>query len=186
MNWYSRISYLNDPNEFYFKDNTGIEDIQKLKNSLCVCSFSKNNNSILMWSHYTDNHYGVCLEWDFDVEKYKGAFFEVQYSDEINVIDKVERTNSGHLHLNINTNGKFMNTKFKEWSYEEEIRMIRVEENPELKGLYGEFPGELVAIYFGIKVSTEDIELVKANSRHFEKIKFYKVVFNPIANFIEI
>ncbi|MBK7525892.1 MAG: DUF2971 domain-containing protein [Saprospiraceae bacterium] len=28
-----------------------------------VCSFTTNNNNILMWSHYANNHKGICLEF---------------------------------------------------------------------------------------------------------------------------
>nr|WP_312983761.1 DUF2971 domain-containing protein [Clostridioides sp.] len=38
--------------------------IINLKNSYGIASFSENNNSILMWSHYANNHSGLCFEYD--------------------------------------------------------------------------------------------------------------------------
>lgn len=178
MNWYSRIDQLNDPYEFYFVDNTGTGIYETFKKKLCVCCFSKNMNSILMWSHYADNHRGVCLEWDFDTEKNKGSFIEMEYNNAITIMDEVKWTNTGHLSLNVETNGKFLKTKFKTWEHEEEIRMIRIEDDLKLKGNYGDFPGELIAIHFGRNASVEDIELVKANAKHLDNIKFDKVDLN--------
>lgn len=178
MNWYSRIDQLNDPYEFYLVDNTGTDVYETFKKTLCVCCFSKNMNSILMWSHYADNHRGVCLEWDFDTEKNKGNLIEIEYNNIITVVDEVERMNSGHLSLNVTTNGKFMKTKFQTWEHEEEIRMIRIEEDLKLKGTYSNFPGDLKAIHFGRNASIEDIELVKANTKHLKDVKFDRVDLN--------
>lgn len=178
MNWYSRIDQLNDPYEFYLVDNTGTEVYEAFKKTLCVCCFSKNMNSILMWSHYADNHRGVCLEWDCGIEKNKGSLFEMEYNNIITIVNDVERTSSGHLSLNVTTNGRFMKTKFQTWEHEEEIRMIHIEEDLRLKGKYGEFPGELTAIHFGRNASIEDIELVKANAKHLKDVKFDRVDLN--------
>lgn len=176
-NWYSRIDQLNDPYELYFIDKTGTSVYEDFKRTLCLCCFSKNMNSILMWSHYADNHKGVCLEWDFDNDKNKGGFYEVEYENNIITLNEVE-LNRGYLSLNVNTNGKFLKTKFQTWEHEEEIRMIRYEDDLKLKGNYGNFPGELTAIYFGRNTSADDIELVKLNTQHLRNIKFYKVDLN--------
>jgi len=34
------------------------------KDSLKVCSFSGTQYSIIMWSHYADQHRGFCIEYD--------------------------------------------------------------------------------------------------------------------------
>src|SRR5688572_22338080 len=90
-NWYSRIKYLNDPFELFFNDKTGTEDYKLFKESICVCSFSKNRNEILMWSHYTYNHEGVCLEFEIDEDAWKGGYFEISYNNEIDTVEQVER-----------------------------------------------------------------------------------------------
>lgn len=41
-----------------------------------VCCFSLDPKSILMWSHYSDNHKGVCLKFDRlkDMECFRGSY----------------------------------------------------------------------------------------------------------------
>ncbi|MEO8148309.1 MAG: DUF2971 domain-containing protein [Bacteroidia bacterium] len=135
-------------------------------------------SEILMWSHYADNHKGVCIEWDIDESKNKGSYFEIKYNNDISVLNEIELHNSGHLRLNSNTNGKFMYSKFKNWEYEEEIRIIKIEEDLNKKGVYGDFSGELTAIYFGKNSTDDDIELVKLSSAHLNNIKYFKVDLN--------
>ena len=43
---------------------------EKIKQSLLVACFSLKNDSILMWSHYADNHKGACIEFEIDDDKY--------------------------------------------------------------------------------------------------------------------
>ena len=38
---------------------------QRYKKGLKVCSFTEVNDSIIMWSHYGDQHRGFCIEYDF-------------------------------------------------------------------------------------------------------------------------
>ena len=40
------------------------EDIDRALNDIGVCCFSKTEKSILMWSHYSKYHEGICLEFD--------------------------------------------------------------------------------------------------------------------------
>ena len=62
------------------------------RNSTWLCSLSKVNDSILMWSHYCYNHKGVCIGLDldkvmesvppmFDVMYIKPLVLDVQYKD---------------------------------------------------------------------------------------------------------
>jgi hypothetical protein len=175
QNWYSRIEYLNDPFELFFNDKTGTEVFKLFKKSICICSFSKNRNEILMWSHYSENHTGICLEYEFDQEVNKGSFFEIEYCNEILTIEKVDFLDSGHLSLNIKTNGKFITQKFKTWEYEQEIRTIRLDSDYNVKGISGKFLGELTGIYFGKNSSPNDIQRIKLNTRHYKNLKYYKV-----------
>jgi hypothetical protein len=184
-NWYSRIKDLNDPYEMFFKDNTESDIYNDLIKTFCVCSFSKNRNEILMWSHYADNHKGICLEWEVTGD-WEHALIEIEYFDDITIIDSIKRSNSGHLSLNVNTNAKFLKQKFSNWKYEDEVRVIRIEDDLNKKGIYGEYPGELSAIYFGKNSSEEDIELVKLNSNHIKDLKYYKVDLDIESMKIEI
>lgn len=177
-NWYGKLSNLNDPHECFIIDDTGTDIYKNLISTLCVCCFSKNMDEILMWSHYADSHKGVCLEWEVDEDKVKGQLFDMKYENVITTLDKVERTPTGHLSLNIETNGKFIIQKFKNWKYEEELRTYIICEDNLKKGESKSFLGELAAIYFGKNSSNDNIELIKHNTQHIDNLKYKKVDIN--------
>ena len=67
----------------------------RLRERTWICSLSKINDSLLMWSHYANNHKGICVELNMaHVIKYldgrygtivHNAGVEVQYK---NIIEK--------------------------------------------------------------------------------------------------
>jgi hypothetical protein len=175
MNWYSKLSYLNDPHECFFIDNTGTSIYKNFISTLCVCCFSKNMDNLLMWSHYADSHRGVCLEWEVDEKQVERLLHNVKYENNLTIINKVERYESGHLLLDSNTNAKFLLQKFKVWEYEEELRVYRICENIYKKGELNPYLGNLTRIFFGKNANTLDIELVKHNVRHISNIEFKNV-----------
>jgi hypothetical protein len=176
MNWYSRFHLLNDPYDSFVADKTEGTVYLNFKSTLCICCFAKNMSEILMWSHYADNHRGVCLEWDLD-ESNRDRIFTIEYANRIDTLDKVELTASGELSLNVKSNAKFLTTKFATWSYEEEVRIILIEQDLRKNGKYEAFPGQLRAIYFGKNASQDDIDLVKHNSEKL-RIKYFQVGLN--------
>jgi len=144
-------------------------------------------DEILMWSHYANNHKGVCLEFEiFDEEIIKGQLLDINYDDNISSIDTVERLPLGHLSLNITANGKFLKTKFKNWSYEQELRTYVLDEDVNSNGKAKPFLGRLTAIYFGRNSSLPNVELVKTNSAHLGKVKYYSVELNTTTMKMEI
>ncbi len=105
--------------------------IYTLLNPLKIACFSEVNDSILMWSHYTDNHKGFCVEYDFNKINdiniindlypvfYKKSLFDIadiffkSYTKK--EIDKLEFLSP-------------ILTKNKEWAYEKEWRYISSED----------------------------------------------------------
>lgn len=176
-NWYSKLHLLNDPFECFLMDNTKTDVFKNWIPTLSVCCFSKNNNNILMWSHYANDHKGVCLEFDVpdDDKDLKKDLIEVVYNNELTVIDNIKRDEKGHVKIRMDTDGKFLKTKFKHWEYEEELRKyIKCkEENKSGKEEY--YIGNLTAIYFGKNTSNDDIGLVKHNSKHINSLNYYQV-----------
>lgn len=84
-----------------------------------IFSLSRNWDSILMWSHYSDHHRGFCV--GFDMEKLKqlnafGAGSFISYSDEFPQIDPLD--------YNDNAMFKEIATKASNWSYEDEYRLL--------------------------------------------------------------
>jgi hypothetical protein len=174
-NWYSKLHLLNDPFECFFIDNTNTRIYTDFISTLATCCFSKNMNEILMWSHYANNHKGLCLEFEIEEEILKEQLLNVDYSNTTTLLDEVKTTKTGHLDLNISANGKFLWTKFENWGYEEELRTYVFCDELDIDGKEKPFLGELTAIYFGKNSNTEDIELIKHNSTHFDSLKYFKV-----------
>ena len=175
-NWYSKLLYLNDPYEAFFEDNTKTEVYKSFKEKLCICSFSKNREEILMWSHYGDEHRGVSLEFDcIEDNEFKSSTFHINYDNKISSIQEVELTKTGHLSLNVTSNGKWLTQKLETWEYEDEARKIAIEDDNDLKGVAKDFPGKLTAIYFGVNTSQFDIDLVKNITKEYIGLKYYRV-----------
>lgn len=92
------------------------------KNSGVVC-LSEVNDSILMWSHYAQNHTGICIEFQRTPESPLGdpeICSPVQYSSKYPVID------IGKMLLNRDgqTLDLMMRYKADCWAYEKEWRVI--------------------------------------------------------------
>lgn len=55
------------------------ERLSEHLNTFGICCLSKTCTSDLMWTHYADNHRGVCLEFDLGVLASKGWVHNVVY-----------------------------------------------------------------------------------------------------------
>ncbi|EIO5870432.1 DUF2971 domain-containing protein [Vibrio parahaemolyticus] len=104
---------LNDPIEMPAISKIGSEHL--IDSDYRVCSFSKNQNSMLMWSHYTENHQGIMVEYQF------GSGIPNACG-----IGSVKYTNGEKRKIEQDQYifNQYLLTKNKEWSYEEEVRLI--------------------------------------------------------------
>ena len=91
------------------------------KNQRVLC-LSKNNDKILMWSHYAQNHAGVVIGFDKNYKFIKNAR-EVKYSENL---QKIEGRILKDLHSSNNqTRNEYIAlflTKYIDWQYENEVR----------------------------------------------------------------
>lgn len=144
--------------------------INKIKRA-SVCCFSFTPNNLLMWSHYANKHYGVCLIFDnlvenkfTDIPDSRLTTVPVNYKpfDEINYFEnKFEGIR--------NLFGK----KSIEWEYENEYRIVILE--PE--GIVKFKPEFLTGIIFGLKVSDEEIDNFISNcKRKYLNLSFKRAV----------
>jgi len=127
---------------------------------------SQHNDSILMWSHYSEDHKGYCLEFEAtDQTPMFGAAQSVTYSDKYPVIDVIRTPNEEQIDL------VFL-TKFSEWKYEQEWRIIDHEIGP---GTH-EYPKELLkGVVFGMNMPEADkVRIRDWVSRRGHRIKFYQ------------
>ncbi|MFH1673288.1 MAG: DUF2971 domain-containing protein [Pseudomonadota bacterium] len=87
-----------------------------------VLCLSEKNDDILMWSHYSDAHRGICLQ--FDLSK-KGTLFwealKVIYQEEYPVVNVMDMGNPEEFR-------KALLTKSNHWQYEQEWRILKTEQ----------------------------------------------------------
>ena len=108
-------------------------DALNLRNDTWLCSLSKINDSLLMWSHYCYNHKGICIGLDIDkvlesVPPMFGTIYfeplvlDVQYQD---IIERPNAYNSANDRLSYQ-----WGTKAKDWEYEQEVRLVMPNPSP--------------------------------------------------------
>lgn len=102
-------------------------DALNKRNETWLCSLSKINDSLLMWSHYCYNHKGVCIGLDLDkvLESVPPMFGEIYLEPlvlDVQYTDIIERPSGYPLSSEI-----FYyqwKTKAKDWEYEQEVRLV--------------------------------------------------------------
>lgn len=161
-------NYENDPLLSTFINLTKHKTVwnaasETLKNVKITC-FSEKKHNLLMWSHYSRNHTGLCLE--FDTKKL--ISWTAKFLPKSPVFLKV---NYNILRENIMHSGKFDNnelftwlkTKSKDWEYEEEIRLVWLETE---KGVDRRLPTDILKhVYIGNRMKENEqnqiVELCK-------------------------
>lgn len=175
-------------------------DALNWRNDTWLCSLSKVNNSILMWSHYCWNHSGICVGLDLDkvmdvvpdmfgTTFLKLLVFDVKYQDLIERPDAYYYDEPPMYYQ--------WRTKAKEWEYEQEVRLIVKNPNP----AYAAFTSEQAkqkkkewdwkeihhylplngdcfeSIYFGVKIDSKEKEKIinYARTKLTPDIKLYQM-----------
>ena len=175
-------------------------DALNLRNDTWLCSLSKVNNSLLMWSHYCYNHKGVCIGLDIDkvmesVPQMFGTIYLEPLILDVQYQDIIERPNAYHT-----TKDLFSyqwRTKAKEWEYEQEVRLVvpspyaayaaftpqQAEQNKEIwdwREIHHYMPlkGECFeSIYFGVNIDEQEKEKI---------IQFVRKKLNPHINLYQM
>lgn len=121
--------------------------VQEIHNKKGVLSLSSVNNNILMWSHYSDNHKGICFgfEWDEGEEifgQYKKVRYQTHYDDVWSWLNTDEEIVK-----------KIIYNKSIDWNYEKEYRII----TKKIKAVkFAKI--NLKEIIFGCKTPQKDID----------------------------
>jgi len=153
--------WRNKPFDWHELVNTSISS--KI-NSYGVCCFAGSNDNILMWSHYTDSHKGICIKFDLLADL---NFFllplKIKYKKDYQIYN--------HLKDSTKIIECLFQTKSECWSYENEFRVIKPE-----KGNYKFHKSALVEICFGCNTTYENIQEFKAllNENNFNHVKLTK------------
>lgn len=175
-------------------------DALNLRNSTWLCSLSKTNDSLLMWSHYCYNHKGVCIGLDIDrVIKSVPPMFGTTYVEplvlDVQYKDIIERPNGYQYSKDIFSYQ--WRTKAKEWEYEQEVRLVI----PNPSGLYASLTPQQTnqdkefwdgreirhymplkaecfeSIYFGVNIEQEEKEKI---------VQYVRKKLNPQINLYQM
>ena len=142
-----------------------------------VCCFSETNLSMLMWSHYADNHKGVCIEFEFPENSLeKSELSQVNYSNEFPkfTFDDYRGFSKQDVQNKIR---QLITVKAKDWEYEKEWRLIHDEKNT----LYPKtlkIKSVLLSVRGDQKVKNEIFGLLKGHSCSFGQAELEYNTFN--------
>ena len=123
-----------------------IQEVKKMtlefQDYVRIACFSEVKDSILMWSHYSDNHRGYCLQYDTQklLDNSEKLFLPIVYSKLRYEASMCLATRNRNIALNP------VLFKATEWHYEKEWRMFAVNEN---SNIYANLKGSISAIYLG-------------------------------------
>lgn len=154
-----------------------------------ICSFSldlcEHTSASVQWSHYADEHRGVCLLYRFPesfinapVNKVIGVD-KVIYKDNhlTNWLINDAPTEQNKFLVGLATN--YFLTKSPAWKYEKEVRLVRQE-----PGFLNIPWGFLEQVCFGLNTPQTDIELVKKMAiEHCGCKKFCRIIRDEESDF---
>lgn len=136
-----------------------------------ICCFSEEYNNPLLWSHYGDQHRGICIGYTLD-RRPRPELKRVRYGGDRTITTRlleqalVEKDADAIAQLDANV----LLRKAPEWAYEKEWRLIGS------TGLQ-ESPLKLAEIIFGFRCSAAvQHTLMKALEGRADPIQFYEIV----------
>lgn len=154
--WCSDFTKLNDPMEGSYNPTTVlkgkrdykriVEAILNQKVNVGIAAFSEVKHSDLMWTHYTDNHCGICVCYRaqrmFDRLPKNVHFVRVGYSDAPPLISSKEAQKQA------SATRKIFSQKKVGWQYEREWRVLAEKGKVILKD-----PNCIWAVYMGTRIN---------------------------------
>jgi len=168
---------LNDPMEGFFRyyqEQHSLDAIRQLvdgKDSYGVCCFSKFYRNPLMWTHYANNHKGICIEVDANIKRDDKVSLEpIDYCRRIpDLVSPSEQTLGAK---------EILSKKIKIWEYEREIRAFCDGKGNKLT------VGKITRVILGVRIEDSMKTAVRDCARSSFLVVETKVNFNT--NRIEI
>lgn len=151
---FSAWNEMNDPMEGFFRyydqEHTENEMNQIIdeKSLIKICCFSMDPDDMLLWSHYSNNHKGVCIEVDTDSSVSEGvSFTPVRYKNDIQFLKNPDGS--------LREVKSLLSYKLTPWVYEQEIRAFiqGAAQNTKV--------GTITRVIVGINASDETKEMVE-------------------------
>lgn len=124
-------------------------DIHHNRDNIGILSLSAVCNSVLMWSHYSAKHRGMCIELNVPVTD---SLHGINYSNEM------PKYTLHDLLIQPNPNAvmRLFTTKHADWHYENEYRIVL-----DRGDILHDLPGPVTAIVFGLRTPSEDEAVVR-------------------------
>lgn len=128
------LDNLNDPFELRavaIRDQSRRKEYGSYRDSLGtafgVLCFSRHWANPVQWSHYADNHRGVCLGFDVESTLVHPIIYRLRPYDEavLNGIETMSEADARGVLL------KLMTTKYSHWRYEKEVRAFASLDDPD-------------------------------------------------------
>ncbi|CAB3753577.1 DUF2971 domain-containing protein [Paraburkholderia humisilvae] len=165
--------------EQFCRDGKFFEMWEKLFKQVGVCSFSLNLYNSLMWSHYADEHKGVCLLYRFAEKFLIDPTSKIIGVDEVHYEPDVltdwlanDPPTDDPYELSVELTKIYLMAKAPDWSYESEARIVRFDH-----GLFAIPPDSLIQVCFGLRTPEADVARIKkATARRGSQVQFCQIV----------
>lgn len=138
----------------------------------CFCYGTEEEviNKTLMWAHYAEEHRGVCIKYQLSshfIKQDENDKYEHMYLKKVEYTDKTISIETPTINSAI-----AFATKSKEWSYENEVRLIDYNPNIETPyyGIALDTDSCIESIYFGYRCEDSTINTIKALFKNYAKI----------------
>ncbi|MBC8723072.1 DUF2971 domain-containing protein [Paraburkholderia sp. 31.1] len=172
--------------EQFLDDVKFFEVWAKMFEQVGVCSFSLNLYNSLMWSHYADEHKGVCLLYRFSENFFADpaskiiGVDKVRYEADVLTDWLLDDPPTDDLYeLRVKLTEIYLTAKAPDWSYEQESRIVRFNH-----GLFTIPRESLIQICFGLRTPEADIARIKeAVGESGSQIQFCQIVRDPATDF---
>ncbi len=150
---------IKDKDPYCFYEMLHISLNLLIKHICKIYCFSEINNSTLMWSHYANNHKGVCVEYEVNQDSHHRKIYLQQnrFLMPINYSSEIPKISGTYFFHNIEENiEKILLSKSLDWSYEKEWRFIDFQSEYLIKS-----PFKITSIIFGERCENENINKIK-------------------------
>lgn len=177
---YRKVQKFLKKNKHYKTEFMNIKYPIILNQFIKILSLSKIPNNILMWSHYSNNHTGICLGFDEEkleidlknnknrLEAYQISIVDINYSYEIPIIKPKLKEND----VTYNLFEPLLITKHTNWNYEKEKRIIIFKSN---KNKYYYSSDTLKECYLGCKMEKDKkAEVIEILKKSFPNCKIFE------------
>lgn len=138
-----------------------------------ICCFSKEYDNILMWSHYAQDHKGVCLKFDTTEDNdFFSPLITVDYMKKLNlnIIEYLSEPNRFAKDT--------VKIKYFDWFYEREVRIVKISSSGfnSKNGFLKFKPNALKEVIFGLRTDKEDIlKYIDLCKNHNNNIALFKM-----------